>query len=390
MKIGFVTRKNAATWGGDLAALYAFYEGLREIGADVVLGRTAEEIIDADFIFLSNTSLDLQEDYAAVCKARKRFGIIAFHADRSHFFGACYGFAHFVGLCLKQQKDFRFHRIEQLIENPNVIDAFPYLHSPLFEENFPILAEAEVCIATSFTERATLLRDCPSCRAEVIYLESGIPGSCVDQRNPAFLQWTGLAQGEYVLQVGRIEQRKNQLASILAMHDLPMPLVFIATESFYPQYEQMCLQAIKTWRAAPTLVISQHLESRQEGSLRILRMPEGKKLSREMLISAYQNAGAHLHPAFCELPGLTYLEAAKLRVPTVASTWTTVSDYFADPKTGQSTLDERIVYSQPHHIQKLTELLQQQWGKTFNGYGDHPAFRRTKADMAQDLLAILH
>ncbi len=265
------------------------------------------------------------------------------------------------------------------------MDFFPYSQSPLFKENFPILEKAEICIATSATEHATLLRDSPGCHAKTIYLDSGIPDECVEQKNTSFLQWTGLTEGEYVLQVGRIELRKNQLGSILAMRDLDIPLVFIATESFYPQYELMCLEAIKKWRKAPTLVISQHLASAQEGALRILPMPGGRKLPMEMLISAYQNAGAHLHPAFCELPGLTYLEAAKLGVPTIASEWATVRDYFIDPVTQQSTLDDRIVYAPPHHVQALTQLVSKQFGKKFNAMNDHPAFRRTKVDVAKDL-----
>ena len=98
--------------------------------------------------------------------------------------------------------------------------------------------------------------------------------------------------------------------------------------------------------------------------------------------------GRHLHPAFCELPGLTYLEAAKLGVPTVASEWTTIRDYFTDPETQQSTLDDRIVYASPHHVQRLKELVLQQFGKKFKKM-DHPAFRRTKADIAIELLAAI-
>ncbi len=386
MKIGIVTRKCELKWGGDLKALYTFYEGLKEIGQDAIIGKTVEELLDADFIFLSNTSFELKTDYAALKAHRKRFGIIGFHSDRLKYYSPCYGFANFVGLCLAQKEGFSFYRLEQLLEDPNVIELFSYSPPAMFEENHVILEEAEICIATSPTEAETMRRDSPGCKAHSIFLECGIPDHFVKQNNPSFLQWTGLKKGEYVLQVGRIELRKNQLASILAMRNLQIPLVFIATESFYPRYEQLCLDAIRKWRKAPTFVISQNLPDSLEGNLRILSMPENAKLSFEMLVSAYQNAGLHLHPAFCELPGLTYLEAAKLGVPTVASEWTTIRDYFIDPATRASTLDDRIVYAPPHHINTISDKVVHQFGKKFDTSFDHPIFRRTKADTANDLM----
>jgi glycosyltransferase involved in cell wall biosynthesis len=386
-KIGIVTRKSEAKWGGDLTALYAFYHGLKAIDQEVIIGATAEELLSADFIFLSNTSFDLKPDYAVLETHRKKFGIIGFHSDRPKYYSPCYAFAHFVGLCLAQNEHYAFYKLEQLFENPDIIDSFSYSPPSLFEENYPLLGKADVCIATSPTEARTMQRDCDGCQARVVYLECGIPDSI--QYNSSFLHWTGLKRGEYILQVGRIELRKNQLASILAIRDLDIPLVLIATDSFYPEYEKLCLKAIQKYRKGPTFVISQSLPDMQEGNLRILTMPGRNKLSQEMLISAYQNAGLHLHPAFCELPGLTYLEAAKLGVPTVASEWTTIKDYFTDPDTLTSTLDERIVYTQPHHINTMTELVLKQFGKPIDKNFDHPIFHRTQQDLARDLLAAI-
>lgn len=388
MKIGIVTRKNEQKWGGDLAALYTIYEGLKAIDQDVIIGKTVEELQAADFIFLANTSFPLKEDLASIRKYKKRFGIIGFHGDRAQYYNPCYAFANFIGLCIEQQ-EFPFYTIDQLIENPESIHFFSYAPPPLFEENFPILESAEVCIATSPTEAATMKRDSPGCNPYVVYLDCGIPDSEVLQTRPDFLQWTGLSQGEYVLQIGRIELRKNQLASLIALRDLPMPLVYIATESFYPHYEQMLFKAIAKFRKAPTIVISQNLKSSTQGPLRILQMPRAEKLSSAMLISAYQNAGLHLHPAFCELPGLTYLEAAKLGVPTVASEWTTIRDYFTNHDTQASTLDDRIVYTPPHHIHAMTEQVKKQFGKKIDKTFSHPIFRRTKADVALDLMKAL-
>lgn len=391
MKTALITREcEFEKWGGDLNALYSIYEGLKEIGQDVIIGRTLQEVLHADFIFLPSTVFDLREDCRTVCERGKRFGIVGFHPDYDKYYNTCHGFVHFVGLCLADRGRAFFH-IEQLVENPGILDVFSFSPPPTYRRSFPALEKAEVCIATSPTEAATMRRDALGCSAKVLWLETGIPDDCLVQKNNSFLEWTGLKEKDYVLQVGRIEPHKNQLGTVLAMRDLDIPLVLIATKSSHPfhGYQKMVFDAIRKWRRAPTLVISQTHASITEGSLRILQMPDGQKLPREMLLSAWKNAGAHLHPAFFELPGLVYLEAAKFGVPTVASEWTTVRDYFTDPITGKSTLDDRIVYAPPHHIQTLTELLLQQFGKKLDKTLDHPVFRRTKVDVATDLLAML-
>ena len=371
MKIGLITRKSEHQWGGDLAALHTITRGLAAIGQEVLLGKTAEEVIDADFIFLHNTSYDLKPDYALLSQHNKPFGVIAVHADRSLYYSTCYAFAHFVGLCLEQDPHFPFYSLNQLIETPEILDLFPYSPPPLFEDNIPILQAAKICIANSATEAATLERDAPGCKTAVIPLACDLPAL---PKTDCFLKWMGLSTGEYVLQVGRLELRKNQLATILAMRDSPLPLVLIATKSFYPDYEKMCLQAIRKYRKAPTLLISQNLPATQEKHLQILPMPRGEKLPEEQLISAYQNAGLHVHPAFCELPGLTYLEAAKLGVPTIASPWTTIDDYFTDSP---------FVYVLPHYLQELTQAIELHFGKRVD---PHALQDRTCADVACDLL----
>jgi glycosyltransferase involved in cell wall biosynthesis len=379
MKIGILTRKDEHKWGGDLKALYAIHESLKAVGQDVVIAKTVEELAHVDFIFLSNTSFVLKEPYEYVKKIGKPYGVIPFHCDRGKYYSSCYGFAHFVGSCLYQDNDLQFYHLDQLIEDPEIIQFFPYVHSSLFEENLPVLDNANLCIATSRIEANTIQRDCPSANVKVVPLECGIPE--LDGTDNSFLEWTDLKKGEYVLQVGRIELRKNQLGSILAMRDLDMPLVFIATQSFYPRYMQLCLDAIRKWRKAPTLVISQDHRDHEDGMLRILQMPEQKKLPIQMLISAYQNAGLYIHPAFCELPGLIYLEAAKLGTPIVASHWTTISDYFTEPC-------NQIVYTEPHHVRAITHAIQRQFGRKFEQF-PHPIFSRTKADVGRDLLAAL-
>lgn len=381
MKLGFVKRKTAHQWGGDLAAMDSLCAGLKELGVEVQIGTCAAEVGSCDFILLFNASLDLKEDCAWLQAAGKRFGVIGFYDNRSRHYSYCCGFVHCVTACLQGSP---FYRLEQLYENPEIATLFSYEPPPVA---FDFLRGAEICIATSKEEALWMEEDFPGCRTEVLYLDSGISKAEVENKSRAFLEWTGLSEGEYVLQVGRIEMRKNQLASLLAMRDEPMPLVFIATQSFNAAYEKMVLEMAAAIRRAPTLVISQTLHEEKRGSLRVIRMPGGEKLPRELLLSAYQNAGLHLHPAFCELPGLTYLESAQLGVPTVASAWATIKEYFIDPNTNAYTLDDRIAYALPYHIPALTELVREQFGKKVDKTVFHPAFQRTKKEVAAMVLS---
>ncbi len=375
MRIGFVRKRSQNQWGGDLAAVRALSEGLTALGHAVEIASAAADLKACDFVLLANASSHLQQDCAPLLANGRPYGIIGFHENRARQYSHCCSFVH----CAMENP-------ERLIENPEIVELFAYEAPTSEPEAVDVLQKAQVCIATSPTEARWIQEDFPGCRTAVLYLNPSAMGGAPSS---SFLDWTGLKKGEYVLQVGRIEMRKNQLASLLAMREEKMPLVFIATRSFNPAYEKMFFEAVVKWRSAPTWVISQTHADQEKGSLRILGMPHEEMLSNEMLQSAYAHAGLHLHPAFCELPGLTYLEAAKLGIPTVASEWATIRDYFIDSATGQYTLDERIAYALPYHIPAIWEHIQRQWGKTFDPQISHPALERTPRDVAAALIEIL-
>src|ERR1700722_14203923 len=109
MKVGILTRKDEHKWGGDLKALYSFYDALKDVDQDVIIAPTIEELAHADFIFLANTSFSLKEPYAYLKKIGKPYGVIPFHCDRDKYYSSCYGFAHFVGCCLYQPDALPFY-----------------------------------------------------------------------------------------------------------------------------------------------------------------------------------------------------------------------------------------------------------------------------------------
>jgi len=392
MKIGIVTRLNEEKWGGDLKALFLIKEGLEKEGHHVAIGPSALEVVGCDFTFITNTIWDQRNNYKVIDLFKTKFGVIGFHEDVIRYWGPAFGFYEYVeqSLGLSPYSDPEIgYEIEKIFEMPHLV----YYHSGQIPKNayynYEILKNALLCIASSPTEAATIKRDCPSCNPKVVYWPPGQVEKNDYGYTKDFLEFTGLKKNDYILQVGRLEMRKNQLATVLATKDLDIPLVFIATSGYSPSYERTVIAAILQWRKAPTLIIHQDLLAFNEKCLRILPMPNKEKLSRKMLLSAYQNAGLNLHPAFSELPGFTFLESTKLGIPTIASEWCTVNDYFFDPEKKHSELDGRIRYCPPHHVLHIKKLVEELFGKRFSESHPHPIFKRQAKDVGYDISKML-
>lgn len=113
---------------------------------------------------------------------------------------------------------------------------------------------------------------------------------------------------DFILCVGRVESRKNQLMLLKALEDLDLPVVIAGGGfSYQPDYEQAVLNFK---RRGQTLVTP--------------------RLSPEMLASAYAAARVHALPSWYELPGLVSLEAAYLGCNVVAADRGTARDYLGD------------------------------------------------------------
>lgn len=126
---------------------------------------------------------------------------------------------------------------------------------------------------------------------------------------------------DFVLCVGRIESRKNQLMLLRALEEIDIPLVFVAGGfSYQPDYDR----AARTFqRKGKTLFLD--------------------RLSDEMLSSAYAAAKVHALPSWYELPGLVSLEAARANCNVVATRSGTAPDYFGD----------LAFYCEPHDAESI-------------------------------------
>jgi hypothetical protein len=138
------------------------------------------------------------------------------------------------------------------------------------------------------------------------------------------------------------------------------------------------------WRKAPTIIVAQEIPSCEEGPLKIVPMPNNQKLSNSMLQSAFYHAGLHLHPAFQELPGYTYFESVLLGIPTIASSWTTIKDYFSNPD-----MDDRIEYCHPGNLKEIKKIIEKKFGQKYLSPTNHPIFNRSKSEMASEIIELI-
>jgi glycosyltransferase involved in cell wall biosynthesis len=126
-------------------------------------------------------------------------------------------------------------------------------------------------------------------RISPLGIDAGLYGRTFTEAElTAFRQRYDLEPG-YVCQVGRIEEKKNQLAVIQALYDDPLPLVFDGKDSLYyaPDYADRCREM-----------------AARRGRVKFLGwLPETE------LPLLYAASAAHILPSWVELPGLSSLEA---------------------------------------------------------------------------------
>ncbi len=112
---------------------------------------------------------------------------------------------------------------------------------------------------------------------------------------------------DYVLCVGRLEMRKNQLGLLHALRDSDVPVVFVNSRTHQEDYEALCRDYPRRGRTVFT-----------------------GRISGELLESAYAGALVHALPSFYELPGLVTLEAAARGIPVVAAPDGAILDYLPE------------------------------------------------------------
>jgi len=331
LAVEIVARRNINQWGGDLSSLFSLCDGLNSLGIGSRVVSQVDQISADSIVFLSNTCLDKRAEAGFLASKGRKYWLLPFHEDFLAYFDYSIGFAKGIAMALERK------RVEDIEINFSLIRQTPHIvrylgsgsSGPLAPlKNYHVLMGAEKIYPTSEKEKSTLLRDCPRAKVEVVMSPSGTVVDSIDNldKDYSFRSTYGI-DGQYVLQVGRLESRKNQLATLAALADIPITLVFIATQGYQPWYENLFLRAANVLRSYPTILISQNLDPSNDGMVSVKRMVGGEKLPVPILIDAYRNASLNCHPAFYELPGLTYFESLALGVPTICSEWASFREY---------------------------------------------------------------
>ena len=167
-----------------------------------------------------------------------------------------------------------------------------------------IASNAAALFPNGAGEAASLRRDFPDTKRLIeipVGHEIGLASS-----PDLFIQRYGVS--DFVLCVGRLESRKNQLMLLKALEDSELPVVLAAGGfSYQPEYEA----AVRSFKRRGKTIVLDRVEP-------------------EMLSSAYAACRIHALPSWYELPGLVSLEAAAHGKNIVVTRTGTTADYVGD------------------------------------------------------------
>ncbi len=179
-----------------------------------------------------------------------------------------------------------------------------------------VLRHARAVIATGASEAERLRREFPG--VDVVCLPVPLP-----VRPPGDVDRFVATFGtrDFVLCVGRLEPRKNQLALLEALADDPVDVV-LATGGIAhrPDY----VEAIRTFRRRGRTLLLPHLDD-------------------ALLIGAFRAARVHVAPSWEALPGVATLEALRAGCAVVAT----------DAGTNRDVLADTIPYATPGDVAAL-------------------------------------
>ncbi len=301
MRILFQSRKETFTnRGGDTVVVEKFADGLRRFGVDLTID--TEGTVDPagfDLVHLFNLMVRPETDNFAAINVQRgaRYVVTSLFEDWPIFFNQMVGISNaLVGYVMHGQQEQTWLRLKQLVAEMGLSDP----------RTSPFVTEHAVGLFASGIAEAALIRKYhPRCGPIVLHSFgsdiSTIPGDPHLFRKAYDLD-------DYIICVGRVEFRKNQMMILKALEDSPLTVVFIASKFTYqPEY----LEAAKRFK-------------RKGKTIFIERVDEAH------LASAYAGSLAHVLPSWYELPGLVTIEAARFGTNIVVSELGTIRDYVGE------------------------------------------------------------
>ena len=301
MRIVMLMRDNTFTHrGGDTVVLERLSEELTALGHTVKIDLEAkEDLSQFDLAHLINFATpDKLQALAKRCVENKtKFVVTTLYDDWYAFYNPMI--------------------IQELLLSSYVRSGQPAKDWPSFEntamkaapaekqDNTYTALAAQILVSAGFQESVALRRDYPDCGPiETCYF--GCKISNLSDGGKLFRETFGLK--DFVLCVGRLEQRKNQLSLLKALEDSDLELVFAGGGFSYGKaYAETCRNFRRTGK---TVFLD--------------------RISSELLTSCYEAAAVHVLPSWYELPGLASIEAASLGTPCVVTDYGTIRDYLGD------------------------------------------------------------
>ena len=286
--------------GGDTVVMQQLKRGLEKLGVEVDYVLKLEDLSKYDLVHVFNFALsDMVKLFAENAESQKKPIVITpMYEDWPGFINPSFKL---------------YYLFKEYIEKGQPRGQFNEIMAPLkrlkrhhrADNSFNVkLAGA---ITPSGTQEAARIKsDYPYARNVLpVYLGCDITETEVDAE--MFRNETGIRE-EFVLCVGRIETRKNQLMLMKALEDEDIPLVFVSGGY---TYQTPYLDLVRKFnRRGPTYLLD--------------------RLSDEMLTSAYKAAKVHALPSWYELPGMVSVEAAHYDCNVAASPRGTIEDYLGD------------------------------------------------------------
>jgi Flp pilus assembly protein TadD/glycosyltransferase involved in cell wall biosynthesis len=300
MRILFQIRENAFSQrGGDTVDIERISAGLQSLGVRSEIDcNLAVNPKDFDLVFLVNFTLPqlLQQQAHKAVQAQVPFVVLALNEDIPSFHNQSHrAAAELMSYVRNNQPHRQFSRDYPNVWNTNPVNRF---------ENEWVARNAAMIFATGEREAKVINANYPGLQ-NVRNIELGFD-PMVTGSAERFYQEFGVK--DFILCVGRIESRKNQLMLLKAMERESHTIVLAAGGFTYqPDYDQ-AVRAFK--RDGQTLILG--------------------KLSQQQLSDAYAASKIHVLPSWYELPGLVSMEAASIGKNVVVTDMGTTRDYFED------------------------------------------------------------
>lgn len=216
-----------------------------------------------------------------------------------------------------------------------------------WEEQLATLEHTDVMLPSGQTERLGICREFgvdPDC----VIVPASVPADVMTAKEvPSLRERYG--GRDFVLSVGRIEDRKNQWTLIRACEQLSLPLVLVGSASM----DQLRYLADCKRGAGPNTYFVSGLE-------------------RGDLLTHYATAKVHAMASWFELPGLSTLEAAAAGANVVSTNRGTAEDHlgelawYCDPADVRSVTDAvRAAYEAPRRArQQVIDRVAPGWAKS--------------------------